>query len=254
MPGIASAATAVVIGHIASGTPIRVGAGRIMLPNHAKTELSLQSIIGRMVSVRDPMPHPARFVPNKLRVAGTESHRSARHSIRFFDDFCSDLHFAKRMAFINCCGSFGAVLKTAEKCQRRWRKEWDSSRSPLSGWKEHLCCSPTSLSLMAKCTCRCTKSSRRTRRIENERSHQKSGAKAFGVLSQRGWWLESNSLKVLQLQLKRRSLAVFRLVSVMAHQTIDQAVLGFGGDKPILEAVSERVDGVFFCRTQSVFE
>ncbi len=36
MPGIASAATAVVIGHIAGGTKtIRVGAGGIMLPNHA---------------------------------------------------------------------------------------------------------------------------------------------------------------------------------------------------------------------------
>src|SRR3954452_3941246 len=36
MPGIASAATAVVIGHVASGTrTIRVGAGGIMLPNHA---------------------------------------------------------------------------------------------------------------------------------------------------------------------------------------------------------------------------
>jgi len=35
MPGIASAATAVVIGHIAGGTStIRVGAGGIMLPNH----------------------------------------------------------------------------------------------------------------------------------------------------------------------------------------------------------------------------
>jgi luciferase family oxidoreductase group 1 len=36
MPGIASAATAIVIGHIAAGTKtIRVGAGGIMLPNHA---------------------------------------------------------------------------------------------------------------------------------------------------------------------------------------------------------------------------
>src|SRR5450631_1360550 len=35
MPGIASAATAVVIGHVAAGTrTIRVGAGGIMLPNH----------------------------------------------------------------------------------------------------------------------------------------------------------------------------------------------------------------------------
>src|SRR3954452_5698669 len=36
MPGIASAATAVVIGHLAGGTrTIRVGAGGVMLPNHA---------------------------------------------------------------------------------------------------------------------------------------------------------------------------------------------------------------------------
>src|ERR1700709_1291277 len=36
MQGIASAATSVVIGHIAAGTKtIRVGAGGIMLPNHA---------------------------------------------------------------------------------------------------------------------------------------------------------------------------------------------------------------------------
>ena len=36
MPGIASAATAVVIGHVAAGTStIRLGAGGIMLPNHA---------------------------------------------------------------------------------------------------------------------------------------------------------------------------------------------------------------------------
>lgn len=37
MPGIASAATAVVVGHVAAQTKtIRVGAGGIMLPNHAR--------------------------------------------------------------------------------------------------------------------------------------------------------------------------------------------------------------------------
>src|SRR5260370_25981406 len=36
MPGIASAATSVVIGHVPAGTrTLRVGAGGIMLPNHA---------------------------------------------------------------------------------------------------------------------------------------------------------------------------------------------------------------------------
>ena len=43
MPGIASAATSVVIGHIAGGTKtIRVGAGGIMLPNHAPLVIAEQ--------------------------------------------------------------------------------------------------------------------------------------------------------------------------------------------------------------------
>ena len=41
MPGIASAATAVLIGHVAGGTStIRVGAGGIMLPNHAPLQVA----------------------------------------------------------------------------------------------------------------------------------------------------------------------------------------------------------------------
>ena len=43
MPGIASAATAVVIGHVAAATKaIRVGAGGIMLPNHAPLTIAEQ--------------------------------------------------------------------------------------------------------------------------------------------------------------------------------------------------------------------
>ena len=43
MPGIASAATAVLIGHIAAGTStIRVGAGGVMLPNHAPLQVAEQ--------------------------------------------------------------------------------------------------------------------------------------------------------------------------------------------------------------------
>jgi luciferase family oxidoreductase group 1 len=43
MPGIASAATAVVIGHVAAGTRrIRVGAGGIMLPNHSPLVIAEQ--------------------------------------------------------------------------------------------------------------------------------------------------------------------------------------------------------------------
>jgi luciferase family oxidoreductase group 1 len=43
MPGIASAATSVVIGHVAGATKsIRVGAGGIMLPNHSSLVIAEQ--------------------------------------------------------------------------------------------------------------------------------------------------------------------------------------------------------------------
>lgn len=43
MPGIASAATAVLIGHVAQGTrTLRVGAGGVMLPNHAPLQVAEQ--------------------------------------------------------------------------------------------------------------------------------------------------------------------------------------------------------------------
>ena len=43
MPGVASAATAVALGHIAAGTStIRVGAGGVMLPNHAPLVIAEQ--------------------------------------------------------------------------------------------------------------------------------------------------------------------------------------------------------------------
>src|SRR4051812_36726695 len=43
MPGIASAATAVVIGHVAAGTStIRVGSGGVMLPNHSPLVIAEQ--------------------------------------------------------------------------------------------------------------------------------------------------------------------------------------------------------------------
>src|SRR3954468_6102027 len=43
MPGVASAATSVVIGYVAAGTSrIRVGAGGIMLPNHAPLVIAEQ--------------------------------------------------------------------------------------------------------------------------------------------------------------------------------------------------------------------
>ncbi len=66
MPGIASAATAVVIGHVAAGTStIRVGAGGIMLPNHAPLVIAEQ--FGTLAAL-----YPGRIDLGLGRAPGTD--------------------------------------------------------------------------------------------------------------------------------------------------------------------------------------
>jgi luciferase family oxidoreductase group 1 len=74
MPGIASAATAVVIGHIAAGTrTIRVGAGGIMLPNHAPLVIAEQ--FGTLEAL-----FPGRIDLGVGRAPGTD--RQTAHALR----------------------------------------------------------------------------------------------------------------------------------------------------------------------------
>ncbi|MGN6227385.1 MAG: LLM class flavin-dependent oxidoreductase [Dyella sp.] len=78
MPGIASAATAVLIGHIAGGTStIRVGAGGIMLPNHAPLQVAEQ--FGTLASL-----YPGRIDLGLGRAPGTDQ-ATARALRRYFD-------------------------------------------------------------------------------------------------------------------------------------------------------------------------
>lgn len=66
MPGIASAATAVVIGHVAGGTrTIRVGSGGIMLPNHSPLVIAEQ--FGTLASL-----YPGRIDLGLGRAPGTD--------------------------------------------------------------------------------------------------------------------------------------------------------------------------------------
>ncbi len=66
MPGIASAATAVVIGHVAGGTnAIRVGAGGVMLPNHSPLVIAEQ--FGTLESL-----YPGRIDLGLGRAPGTD--------------------------------------------------------------------------------------------------------------------------------------------------------------------------------------
>ncbi|MDG2536253.1 LLM class flavin-dependent oxidoreductase [Dyella jiangningensis] len=78
MPGIASAATAVLIGYVAGGTStIRVGAGGIMLPNHAPLQVAEQ--FGTLASL-----YPGRIDLGLGRAPGTD-HPTARALRRYFD-------------------------------------------------------------------------------------------------------------------------------------------------------------------------
>ena len=71
MPGVASAATAVLIGHVAGGTStLRIGAGGVMLPNHAPLQVAEQ--FGTLAAL-----HPGRIDLGMGRAPGTD-HATAK--------------------------------------------------------------------------------------------------------------------------------------------------------------------------------
>lgn len=85
--GIASAATAVVIAHVAGGTStIRVGAGGIMLPNHAPLVIAEQ--FGTLEAL-----HPGRIDLGLGRAPGTDqtTTRALRRSVAAADTFPEDV-------------------------------------------------------------------------------------------------------------------------------------------------------------------
>jgi luciferase family oxidoreductase group 1 len=87
MVGIASAATAVAIGHVAGGTrSIRVGAGGIMLPNHAPLVIAEQ--FGTLESL-----HPGRIDLGLGRAPGTDQRtlQALRRSPAASDTFAEDV-------------------------------------------------------------------------------------------------------------------------------------------------------------------
>ncbi len=87
MPGIASAATSVVIGHVAAGTTtIRVGAGGIMLPNHAPLVVAEQ--FGTLATL-----FPGRIDLGIGRAPGTDglTARALRRGMDQADTFPADV-------------------------------------------------------------------------------------------------------------------------------------------------------------------
>lgn len=88
MPGVASSATAVLIGHIASGTRrIRVGSGGIMLPNHAP--LVIAEAFGTLAEL-----YPDRIDLGLGRAPGTDGltmRALRRNRVETVDDFPHDV-------------------------------------------------------------------------------------------------------------------------------------------------------------------
>ncbi|HEY4554878.1 MAG TPA: LLM class flavin-dependent oxidoreductase [Lysobacter sp.] len=87
MPGIASAATAVLIGHVAAGTStIRVGAGGVMLPNHAPLQVAEQ--FGTLAEL-----HPGRIDLGLGRAPGTDvpATRALRRYYAGAEEFPADV-------------------------------------------------------------------------------------------------------------------------------------------------------------------
>ncbi len=94
MPGVASAATAVALAHVAAGTQtIRIGAGGVMLPNHAPLVIAEQ--FGTLAAL-----HPGRVDLGLGRAPGTDpfTSRALRRRLqgdadRFPEDVVELLHF-----------------------------------------------------------------------------------------------------------------------------------------------------------------
>ena len=88
MPGIASAATAVALAHVAAGTrTIRVGAGGVMLPNHAPLLIAEQ--FGTLAAL-----HPGRIDLGLGRAPGTDqvaAYAMRRNLAADVDDFPQDV-------------------------------------------------------------------------------------------------------------------------------------------------------------------
>ena len=125
MPGVASAATAVVIGHVAAGTrTIRVGAGGIMLPNHAPLVIAEQ--FGTLASL-----YPGRIDLGLGRAPGSDplTTRALRRTPGAADTFPQDV--MELMSWFRAAGARTAGAGGAGRGPRR--ADLDPGLQPLWG-------------------------------------------------------------------------------------------------------------------------
>ena len=138
MPGVASAATAVVVGHVAAGTrTIRVGSGGIMLPNHSPLVIAEQ--FGTLESL-----FPGRIDLGLGRAPGTDpvtahalrrNSRPAKRTFRATSSSCRRIW--RRRSRGNSCGPYRAAART---CQSG---SWARVFSARSSRRTSACRSPS---------------------------------------------------------------------------------------------------------------
>jgi hypothetical protein len=140
MPGIASAATAVVIGYLAAGTStIRVGAGGVMLPNHAPLVVAeqfgtLETLYPGRIDLglgRAPAPTSARCTRSAATPPAPTTSRGTCRSCRPSSARCGKGRRCRpsRAAGRRCrCGSWGRAC-SARSSPRRWACPTPSPRT-----------------------------------------------------------------------------------------------------------------------------
>jgi luciferase family oxidoreductase group 1 len=131
MTGIASAATSVVIAHVAAGTStIRVGAGGVMLPNHAPLLIAEQ--FGTLAAL-----HPGRIDLGLGRAPGSDpaTSRALRRDPSAADTFPQDvLELMRRRRPARPCRRYRAPAST---CRSGYSVPVSSARSSLPRWGCH---------------------------------------------------------------------------------------------------------------------
>lgn len=138
MPGIASAATSVLIGHIAGATKtMRVGAGGVMLPNHSPLAIAEQ--FGTLATI-----YPGRIDLGLGRAPGGDMavaralRRGKDHSDRFPDDVAELISYlAPRRQ--------NAPVRAIWGKARRFRSGFSALHSMARNWRPFLACLMLSL-------------------------------------------------------------------------------------------------------------
>ena len=133
MPGIASAATAVALAHVAVATStIRIGAGGIMLPNHAPLLIAEQ--FGTLAAL-----HPGRVDLGLGRAPGSDqiAARAMRRNLAAdVDEFPQDV--VELMSLLPAHGTRPGAAGGSRRGGRHARSgSWDPARS-VRNWPPHL--------------------------------------------------------------------------------------------------------------------